>query len=204
MKKRDLFLGCIALAFLILGSIEYPLPTEPEPTEDIIHWKDEEVVIEEVHIEDVEVEVVTEPTEEEIKFYNVPLSEELQLHIFKECEKYNIAPSIVLAIMYQESRYQADAVSKYGDIGIMQVNPKWHWNRMEKLGCEDLYNPFQNITVGIDYLGELKAMNDDLYWVLMAYNEGTGRATERLANGNYSNYALGIVERASELEKEVE
>ena len=206
MKELRVWIILVALQLLWIVPCIYDANKE-EPVQEvvqeseteIIKWKDTEVSIEEV-----EVEVVTEPTEEEVVFYNVPLSEELQLHIFAECEKYNIAPTIVLALIEKESDFDPNETSNKGAKGLMQVVPKWHRARMERLGCLDLNDPFQNITVGIDYLAELKAKNDDLYWVLMSYNMGEYKATQRFNAGNYSTYAISIVERASELQREVE
>lgn len=187
-------------------------PTEEvveDTTEDIIHWKEEEVAIEEVEseevtIEEVEVDAVTEPEEEEVKFFNVPLSEDLQMHIFRECEKYNIAPEIIIAMIEKESYYDANEVSSHDARGLMQVMPKWHKERMKRLGCTDLFDPYQNVTVGIDYVAELKEKNADLYWVLMAYNMGEKKATKNIKAEKYTKYAISIVERAGELAEEVE
>lgn len=170
-----------------------------DSAEDIIRWKEE---VEEVTIEKVELDVVTA---HETVFYNVPLSEELQLHIFEECEKHNIAPSIVIAMIEKESSYDASKIGDNGDsLGLMQIQPKWHQTRMDRLGCTDLLDPFQNVTVGIDYISELIRIDSDLYWVLMAYNGGNLYSTVRMDSGNYSDYALSVTERASELAKEVE
>lgn len=206
MKNKELraWIVLLAMQLVWIGPCVYDanarVPKEEviKETEDIIRWKQEEVSIEEV-----EVETVTEPIEETV-FYNVPLSEQLQLHIFEECEKHNIAPAIVIALIERESDFDEYAESSKGAKGLMQVVPKWHGERMDRLDCGDLFNPYQNITVGIDYLAELKEKNSDLYWVLMAYNQGMSKATVRLANEDYSNYAISIVERASELTKEVE
>jgi hypothetical protein len=200
MKNKVLhfLIGSVALAFMILGSIEEPLP-EPteEQTEDIIHWKDEEV-----HIEKIEVGTVTEP---QVTFYNVPLSEELQLHIINECEKHNIAPAIIIAMIERESYYNANDIGDNGkSFGLMQIQPKWHQARMDRLGCTDLLDPFQNVTVGIDIVAGHIQKNADIYYVLMAYNGGSAYANRRLESGNISDYAIGIVERASELQNEVE
>ena len=180
-------------------------PIEEEVVEEseteLIQWKDTEVT-EEAIIEDVEVETVTEPIEEEVAFYNVPLSEEVQMHVFNECEKHNIAPSIVFGIMWQESRFQADVVSPHGSIGLMQIAPKWHEKSMERLGCNDLFNPYHNITVGIDYLAYLKEQSSDIVWVLTAYRWGEGRATYKMENGD--KYAINVLEKASEFQLEVE
>lgn len=165
--------------------------------------QNEEVVVEEkeeVHIEENEIETVTQSYE----FYDVPLSEEIQIHIFEECEKRNIAPALVIALIERESHYDENAESNNGAIGLMQVTPRWHEERKERLGCTDLYDPFQNISVGIDYLAELRDKNNDLYWVLMAYNRTESYATDCTNNMEINFYALRIVERAVEIETEKE
>lgn len=125
----------------------------------------------------------------------------LQLHLFNTCKKYNVNPFLVIALIERESYYTADAVSKNGAIGMMQLVPKYHKERMERLNCHDLFDPFQNITVGVDYLAELFSMSDNTYWVLMAYNGWTDYADRMMNAGKISDYALGIVERAKDLEK---
>lgn len=139
-----------------------------------------------------------QPVEEKTLYFDVPLSEELQEHIFAECEKHNITPEIVISMIEQESDYDSDAIGDGGNSkGLMQIQEKWHKERMDKVGCTDLLDPFQNVTVGIDYLAELKDRNDDLYWVLMAYNGGPVYANK---TENISDYALEVSARAEELE----
>lgn len=138
---------------------------------------------------------------EEKEYFDVPLSEELQDHIFAECEKHNISPAIVIAMIERESRFKESATGDDGcSMGLMQIQRKWHEERMQALGCDDLLDAFQNVTVGIDYLAELKGRNNDLYWVLMAYNGGPSYANKRIGTGNISDYALEVTERAVELE----
>ena len=201
MKKEiRAWLGLIAWVLIGTSPVIYAATTQQpaedvynEPTEDIIRWKEEN---------EVSVEVTVKPLEQyETEYYDVPLSEELQLHIFKECEKHNIAPAIIIAMIEQESDFDASDIGDNGNsYGLMQIQPKWHQERMDRLGCTDLIDPFQNVTVGIDYVAALKDKNNDLYWVLMAYNAGPSKATEWFNNGIYSEYALEVVERASELE----
>lgn len=170
-----------------------------ESETEIIQWKDTEISVEENEIVEV-----TEPTEKE-DYYSVPLSEELQLHIFKECEKHNIEPALILAMIERESQFTASSMGDKGEsYGLMQLKLKYQKERMERLGCTDLLDPFQNVTVGIDYVAWLIDQNDDVYWVLMAYNGWIPYANARIESGNISEYALGIVERASELAKEAE
>lgn len=137
------------------------------------------------------------------QFYDVPLGEELQLHIFEECEKHNIAPAIIIAMIERESDFDASAVGDKGkSLGLMQIQPRWHQEKMDELGCDDLLDPYQNITVGVAIVSELKDKDSDLYWVLMAYNGGEAYATRKINAEDYSDYAVAIVERASELEAE--
>jgi soluble lytic murein transglycosylase-like protein len=140
----------------------------------------------------------------EVELYDVPLDEELQLYIIELCEEHHIAPAFVFAVIEQESGFNADAIGDDGkSMGLMQIYQKYHQDRMEKLGCGDLMNPYQNVAVGIDYLYELFQMNPDVYWVLMAYNGGIAYSNERMATGNYSDYAVNVAARAKELERVV-
>ena len=38
--------------------------------------------------------------------------------------------------------------------GLMQIQPKWHEDRMRRLGVTDLLDPEQNVRVGADLLSE--------------------------------------------------
>lgn len=118
-------------------------------------------------------------------------------------ERYHICPELLEAMIEQESAGQADAVSSGGDTGLMQVNPRWHKERMDKLGVTDLKDPYSNILVASDYLVELFEQYGDLPMVLMVYN-GSSDAQERWESGNYTEYAISIMERTEELERKKE
>lgn len=154
-----------------------------------------------------EPETVEEVVEEvaEVNYFNVPLSEEIQDHIFSECERCAISPALVIAIIEYESQYDASAVGDGGkSVGLMQIQERWHAERMDRLGCTDLLNPFENITVGVDLICELYNTNPDIQWVLMAYNGGTGYANRMMEADTYSDYAVEIAQRAEELERNTE
>ena len=218
-KYSFIFAGMIALAVYAMA-LEEPM-TEPAPEVeeewDSIRWKQD---TEDFSILDEDFEAVADSeapgtemeteaeagtetgTEMEVDFFDVPLSEELQLHIFSECDKHNIAPEIVIAMIERESNYRADVLGDNGNsFGLMQIQPRWNQERMDKLGCTDLLDPFQNVTVGIDLLAELIDENPDIYWVLMSYNGGRDYADARMESGNISEYAKYVVARASELNK---
>ena len=74
---------------------------------------------------------------------------------------------------------------------------------MEQLGGGDWLNPYDNVTVGINILTDLfRKYGDDLYMVLMIYNGGSSYARRMVEQGKVSDYALEIVARAEELDKE--
>lgn len=113
-------------------------------------------------------------------------------------EKYNICPELIQAICWQESRFQSD-VESGGCVGIMQVAPKWHKDRMDRLGVTDLTDVRQNMTVAVDYLSELLKDGEDIEEPLMRYH-GESRIDEKLLAGEMSVYAESILTLSAELE----
>lgn len=185
----------IVLAFVVIGLlINIHLggkskqiidePTEPATTVETTEYI----------TEPTETELpTTEATEPSIKLYDVPLEEELQLHIICEAEAHGIDPAIVMAMAYKESTYRTDAVGDGGkSFGLLQVQPRWHYERMQELGCTDLLDPYQNVTVAIDYLADQIARYGDLAKGLTAYNAGSYK-------GKVTNYAKVVLALAEEI-----
>lgn len=115
-------------------------------------------------------------------------------------EEYNICPETIQAIGWWESRFQPDAEND-GCVGIMQVAPKWHKERMDRLGVTDLTDPRQNMMVAVDYLFDLVKDEEDMEEVLMRYH-GESRINERLEAGEMSAYVEGILALSAELERQ--
>ena len=137
-------------------------------------------------------------------YFDVPLGEDLQDHIFMVCDGYGIDPAIVVAMIQRESNFVIDIVGDNGNsFGLMQIQPRWHRDRMEKLGCTDLLNPYQNVNVGVDYLAELFEKGKSLEWVLMAYNGGPSYANKKEANGEVSAYASTVIEESERLKGDI-
>ena len=131
---------------------------------------------------------------EPAKPYDVPLDADLQHHIIAQAEAHGIDPAIIFAIAYRESSYNAAAIGDNGNaIGLLQIWPYWHSGRMERLGCTDLLDPFQNVTVGIDFLAEqIDRYDGDVEKALTAYNQGH-------FNETVTDYALAVLAMAEEL-----
>lgn len=104
----------------------------------------------------------------------VPVSQlETNNHIDKMAERYGLNPDIIKALIEEESGWFSSAEGDDGNsIGLMQIQERWHKNRMKRLGVTDLYNPEQNITVGCDILSELLNKYGNYKDALSAYNSG--------------------------------
>lgn len=101
---------------------------------------------------------------------------------------------LVLAIIGQESNYDPAAIGDGGNsIGLMQIQPMHHQQRMDKLGVTDLLDPRQNVLVGIDLLAELLSENNNAEWAITAYNAGAGTADFNKKIGMRSEYAESVM-----------
>ncbi len=172
---------------LVLPEIVEDEPAEPE----------EEII-------DILVAPVVDAAENipEKKYYDIPLSKDLQDHIFKICEERDIDPAIVIGVIERESDFRPGRMGDSGkSYGLMQVMKKWHVGRMKKLGVTDLSDPYQNVLVGIDYLDELIDRDKGIEWALMAYNGGPGYANRKAAAGIVTRYAAGVLGYAQNLQR---
>jgi soluble lytic murein transglycosylase-like protein len=90
--------------------------------------------------------------------------------IFDEAaKKYNVPVDLLKAIGKAESDFDADAVSRCGAQGIMQLMP----STAASLGVKDSFDPEQNIMGGAKYIsGLLKKFDGDTKLALAAYNAG--------------------------------
>jgi len=144
------------------------------------------------------------PATVEVKaIYTVPLDQELQFFIIRLCEKHHIDPAVVISMIGAESDFDANAIGDGGNsFGLMQIQARWHEERMDKLGITDLLKPKQNIAVGVDYLAELlDYYNGNLEKALMAYNAGQLGAYENyFSKGIHSNdYSKEVLENIENL-----
>lgn len=136
-----------------------------------------------------------------------------QIYTYIVCQNYGVDYEMVFALIERESKCDWNASGDGGTSwGYMQIAQKWHAERMERLNCTDLTNPYQNVTVGVDYLKEIQDSLQDIpedvrpYYVLAVYNYGAKGAKENLWNhGVYKySYNTAIMERAAQLKAEKE
>lgn len=143
-----------------------------------------------------------EPAEPERIYYDVPLTEDLQDIIIDISEKRGVDPALVIAVIEKESGYKPDASGDNGrSQGLMQIWRSFHEQRMEKLGAVNLYDPRDNVIVGIDILAEKLEKYEDTEKALIAYNAGDAGAKKHyFSKGVYSNsYSRAVMEIAEKI-----
>lgn len=132
----------------------------------------------------------------------------VQVYLWCECKEYGVDYYTVLAIIERESGYHWDKVGDNGNSkGYMQIYEKWHTERMEAERVTDLFNPYQNIRVGLNCLREIQdkyLASSGENCVLMVYNMGESTAKKLWAKDIYSSaYSREVIARAQELRQEL-
>ena len=90
---------------------------------------------------------------------------------------YELDPALLAAVIYQESKFKADARSTSGAIGLMQLLPDTAKGIALHTGgsqftVHDLYDPEINVRYGAWYLHHLLLKYHDEQDALAAYNAG--------------------------------
>jgi soluble lytic murein transglycosylase-like protein len=110
--------------------------------------------------------------------------------------RFDLSPSLLEALVWQESRWRENAVSPVGARGLAQLMP----GTARYLGV-DSNDPFQNLEGGARYLREqLDRFDGDLEKALAAYNAGPGRVERARGIPNIretQNYVAAIMGRLS-------
>ncbi|WP_317366498.1 lytic transglycosylase domain-containing protein [uncultured Tyzzerella sp.] len=126
-----------------------------------------------------------------IWFVNYILPVKHQNIIEKYAKKYSIEKELVFAVINAESRFNKEAISNKGAIGLMQIMPETgEWLakkiKIENFSKEMLYDEEININLGCYYLKELINKFEDETLALCAYNAGSTNVYRWLNDDKYS------------------
>ena len=111
----------------------------------------------------------------------------------KYAKLYNVDTFLIAAMILEESRYNAEAVSWAGAIGLMQIMPATGRELAQQLKIRRfqtsmLKQPNVNIQMGTKYIGYLNSLfNDNAMLVTGAYNGGPGRMKRWVASKNIAD-----------------
>jgi soluble lytic murein transglycosylase len=92
---------------------------------------------------------------------------------------YDLEPALLAAVIYQESKFDAEARSNAGAVGLMQLQPETAKGIALRTGgskfrVDDLTDPEINIRYGSWYLRHLLDKYGDEELALAAFNAGQG------------------------------
>lgn len=101
---------------------------------------------------------------------------------------HDLDPALVAAMVYVESRFDPNARSAAGAVGLLQLLPETAEGIALRTGGErfvvaDLRDPEINVRYGSWYLDHLAHRYDDLRTALAAYHAGQGNVDEWLREG---------------------
>ena len=123
-------------------------------------------------------------------------------------ENYRLEPQLLAAVIYQESKFDADAVSRSGAVGLMQLLPATAQGIADRTGGSgwherDLLDPELNVRYGSWYLRHLLDKYDDERTALAAYNAGQHNVDRWLASGSGIRFSetRAYVERVEDLKQ---
>ncbi len=185
VKKRKagltplLVAGLIMVGAVAMGEPEPAKGAQKEPAEAIqVSGVDVQSVItlsEIVHegedpLEDEKIEAAL--VEQGYFLEEVPLEFTEQDFLHTACQEAGIPYALALAVIEQETDFRNVMGDDGASCGYMQVQEKWHRERMERLGVTDLMDPFGNFQVGCDFLAELMGKYPTQE-ALAAYNSGS-------------------------------
>ena len=97
-------------------------------------------------------------------------------YIVEQSKKAELDPTLILSMIYVESRFKENAVSGSGACGLMQLIPKWNKEkingRLVRHSCKKIMEPKRNIRLGVIALKEWIRVTGSLDRALCGYNAG--------------------------------
>lgn len=143
--------------------------------------------------------------------------------LFQLAKQYKFDPLLLLSIVEHESRFNTKAIGAVGERGLMQIRPEtaeWIAQKMKLhyRGADSLFDPSENLKVGVAYLVYLRNDHSKMADYLAAYNMGPIKFKRLVKRGVqpkiyykkvfeiYSYYqpnasAIALIDEVSEIEE---
>lgn len=134
----------------------------------------------------------------ESKFFHdeIPLTYEEQYLLRSASDESGVPYALALGVIQEKSNFRNIVGSDGASAGYMQIQGKWHSDRMAKLGVMNLLDPNSNFKVGLDYLSELHDIYGDWRLAVTVYDIGynPGYITDFAINvmNNYAHWETVI------------
>ncbi len=123
-------------------------------------------------------------------------------------EQWGVDPLLVASIIRTESGWNADAISKAGAVGLMQLMPETAQELADRglvdpsaFSPQNLQDPATNIAYGTAYLAYCLQNTDGLDQAIAAYNAGLGAAQQWASEPSAFEDAIKYPETTSYLER---
>ena len=111
---------------------------------------------------------------------------------YRSGRQFAVDPLLILSVAAVESRFNPVAESVFGAQGLMQIIPKFHFDKLSSSGASSLLDPDTNIQVGAQILKEYLRRSGDLEGALQLYS------------GAADDYAAKVLAERSRLEQAVQ
>lgn len=110
--------------------------------------------------------------------------------------EFGVEPTLLLAMAKVESTFDKHAISHAGAMGVLQIIPKWHIDKIKAarnaVGTPELFDIETNVYVGAQVIQQCRKKFKDLSIALKCYNGSVGMKT---------TYATDVLRVKSQLDK---
>lgn len=114
---------------------------------------------------------------------------------------FQVDRALIFALVRQESRFEPDAKSHVGATGLMQLMPATAsyiaGRNFDRSNLLELHDPELNLTLGqryVSHLLEISDLENNLFYLLAAYNSGPTQVARWRRDMNVSNDPLLFIE----------
>ncbi len=101
---------------------------------------------------------------------------------FREGRRNGVDPLLILAVIAVESRFNPIAESEQGAVGLMQIMPRFHMDKVADTGAPAFLQPHANIAIGTRILKDAIRRGGGEVAGLQLYNGSSDDGTQAYAN----------------------